>query len=105
MNVQEISKTSKENVWIWGEDIHTGAVVTIDSATFEVFDADASSVQGSAAATLSDNGTATPDIYGLVDCTAAGFTAEEYYEVLFIMTIGTEEISHSVHIKCVEKKS
>lgn len=106
MNVQEIAKTGKENVWIWGQDSHDEtATVTIDSATFEVFDSDGSSVQASASATISDNGTVTPDVYGLVDCTAAGFTSGNYYEVLFLVTIGSEVIPHSVHIKCVEKKT
>lgn len=105
MDVQCIAKTGKENVWIYAKDLHSGGNITIDSATFEVFDADGSSVQGSASATLADNGTATPDVYGLVDCTASGFTAGEYYEVQFLVTIGAEIFDHRVHIKCVEKKS
>jgi hypothetical protein len=99
---QYISKSGKEDVWIYGEDKHAGGNVTLTSATFQVFDKDKVSVQAQAAATLSDNGTATPDVYGLVDCTAAGFTDGEYYDVLFLITIGSEIHDFTAHIKCGE---
>jgi hypothetical protein len=104
MDIQKIAKTEKENVWVWGEDYHTGAAITIDSATFQVFDEDDSSVQASDDATIVDNSTVTPDVYGLVDCTAAGFTAEEYYEVRFTITIDSEVLTPAVPIKCIEKR-
>jgi hypothetical protein len=101
---QYISKSGKEDVWIYGEDQHTGSTVTITSATFQVFDKDGVSVQASASATLSDNGTATPDIYGLVDCTASGSTDGDYYDVLFLITIGSEIYDFTAHIKCGEEQ-
>jgi hypothetical protein len=104
MDVQEIAKTEKENVWVYAEDLHTGGSITIASATFQVFDVDDSSVQTSGNATIADNGTVTPDVYGLVDCTASGFTAGEYYEVRFTITIGSEVLTPAVPIKCVEKR-
>lgn len=100
---QYISKSGKENVWVYAEDLHTGGTVTLTSATFQVFDEDGTSVQASAAATLSDNGTATPDVYGLVDCTASGFSDGSYYDVLFLITITTEIYDYTVHIKCGEQ--
>lgn len=107
VKVQSIAKTEAQNVWIYAQDEHTGAVVTITSATFEVFDTDGVSVQDSASATLVDNGTATPDVKGLVDARESGFVAGEYYEVLFTVNIDSESevLTLARHIKCVEKKS
>ncbi len=105
VKVQNIAKTEAQDVWIYAQDEHTGAVITIASATFQVFDTDGVSVQDSVAATLVDNGTVTPDVKGLVDAREAGFTAGEYYEVLFTVNISSEVLTLARHIKCVEKKS
>jgi hypothetical protein len=64
--------------------------------TFEVFDADDSSVQASDDATIVDNGTATPDFYGLVDTTAAAFVVGSSYYARFTITIGTEILFYYV---------
>jgi hypothetical protein len=100
---QYIDKSGMENVYAYGWDDHTGGNVTLTSATFEVFDMDGASVQGVAAATISDNGTATPDIYGLVDCRTANFTDTEYYDVKYLITVGNEIYGYTVHIKCGEE--
>lgn len=105
VKVLDIAKTEAEDAWIYGQDEHTGGAVTIDSATFEVFDVAGVSVQASDTATIVDNGTATPDVKGLVDCRESGFTSGEYYEALFTVNIGNEVLTFTRHIKCVEKKS
>lgn len=86
---QVIKKNEVDAVFIEGWDDHTGADITIASATFEVFDSDGVSVQTSANATITDNGTATPDVSGLVDTTAAAFTVDSEYNVQFVITIGS----------------
>ena len=67
-----------------------GSVVTVSTYSFQVFDKDGNSVQGSATASISGNGTAAVEIYGLVDTTAAGFTAGSWYYVRFAYVIGAE---------------
>lgn len=94
----EIEKNAKENVWAYGWDAHTGADVTLTSVTFEVFDADDSSVQDSADATIVDNATETPDFYGLVDTTAVAFVAGSGYYVRFTITITPEVLFYDVWV-------
>ena len=102
--MQFMRKNSKENVWIEGWDDHEGGNATFDSATFEVFDSDDSSVQASAAATISDNGTPTPDIRGLVDTTTASFVASGAYKVEFVVEVGVETLRPVVPIKLTEER-
>lgn len=102
--MQQMRKNSKEKVWIEAWDDHGGDTVTIDSATFEVFDSDDSSVQTSAPATLTDNGTTTPDICGLVDTSVAAFVANGAYKVEYVVTIGDEEFRPVVPIKLTEER-
>lgn len=90
VGIQKITKNEKENVWAYAWDAHTSGNVTLTSVTFEVFDADDVSVQGSDDATIVDNGTPTPDIYGLVDTTDAAFVVGSSYYVRFTITIGSE---------------
>ena len=105
MATQQIRKNAKEDVYIQITNKHdTTATVTVASATFEVFDADGTSVQTSASATISDNTTLSPDVSGLIDTTDADFTANSWYEVVFVVTIGTEELHEVVQIECVEER-
>ena len=102
--MQHIRKNAKENVWIEGYDDHTAGTVTVASATFQVFDADDASVQASASATIADNTTTTPDVYGLVDTSVAAFVNGSAYKVEFVVTIGSEVYREVVPIKCVEDR-
>lgn len=86
-----IIKGEKVNIYCGAWDDHTGGIVTISSAVFEVFDAGHNSVQTSGEATIVDNGTVRPDVYGLVDTTQDAFTSGGYY-VLFTVIIGTETL-------------
>lgn len=86
---QVLKKNEVDGVHIELWDDHTGDSVTVDSATFEVFDSDDTTVQASANATITDNSTATPDISGEVDTTVAGFVVDDEYLVQFVVTIGT----------------
>jgi hypothetical protein len=65
-----------------------GGTMTITSPLFQVYDDADSSIQAEAAASLRNNGTATVEVYGLVDTTAAGFTDGEWVKVKFTITIG-----------------
>jgi len=104
MATQQIRKNAKEDVYIQVTNQHDPtASITVDSATFEVFDADGTSVQTSASATISDNSTISPDISGLVDTTDADFATNSWYEVVFVVTIGSEELHEVVHVEIVEE--
>lgn len=86
---QVLKKNEVDGIHIESWDDHTGASITIASATFEVFDLDGTTVQASASATITDNSSATPDISGEVDTTVAGFVVGSDYYVQFVVTIGT----------------
>jgi len=97
----EISPNASKYVGVFGEDNWVEAAnVTISTATFEVFDSDGESVQGSASATIADNGTPTPDIYGLVD--GSNLTLGQRYEVAFLITVGSEIYEIKRHVYCQE---
>ena len=103
MAIQQIRKNAIEDVYITATNKHSpGTSVTVASATFQVYDADGTSVQAVASATITDNSTVSPDINGLVDTSVSGFTANEWYEVVFIVTIGSEEYHEVVSVECVE---
>jgi len=105
MATQQIRKNGKEDVYITVTNRHDPtATVTVASATFEVFDADGTSVQAVASATITDNSTVSPDISGLVDTSVVAFTANSWYEVVILVTIGTEILSEVVQVECVEEK-
>jgi len=105
MAEQNIKKNAKEDVWITVRNRHTpGQTVTVASASFSVNDSDGTSVQGSASATITDNSTLTPDVSGLVDTSAAAFVAASWYEVIFVVTIGSEEFHEVVWVECVEDR-
>lgn len=70
-----------------------GGLVTIASQIFEVFDKDGASIQDESPASINGNGTASVEIYGLVDATADGFTVGSGYYVQFIFTIGSEQLT------------
>lgn len=82
----------------------TGAVVTIASATFEVFDSTESSVQESGVATVGDNSTVSPDIYGLVNTSVEAFVIGDSYKIKITYIISTETLIDTVDIKIVETK-
>lgn len=67
-----------------------GSTVTISTYTYEVFDADDTSVQASATAGIANNGTATVELYGNVDTTAAVFVVGSSFYVLYTYVIGSE---------------
>ena len=69
-----------------------GGTATVSTYTFEVFDKDDTSVQASATASISGNGTAEVKIYGLVDTTDDGFVVGSSYYVLFTYIIGSETL-------------
>jgi len=98
--METIIKNGKENIWITVNE-RDGGTVTVTSATFQVFDSSDTSVQASASATIADNSTASPDIYGLVDTSVAGFVACNTYYVLFLVTIGTEVLPFERAFKVV----
>ena len=102
--MQFMRKGSIENVWIEGWDDHNGGNVSFDSATFEVFDSDDVSVQPVGAATISNNGTPTPDINGLVDTTTGSFVANGAYKVEFVVAMGSERLRPVVPIKLTEER-
>jgi len=105
MAEQNIRKNAKEDVYITVRNRHTpGQTVTVVSATFSVNDADGTEVQASASATITDNSTLTPDVSGLVDTSVAAFVATSWYEVIFVVTIGSEELHEVVWIQCVEDR-
>jgi hypothetical protein len=95
-----INKNEKKDAYISVKDKHAGGNVTVASATFEVFDMIGVSKQGSASATIGDNGTATPDIYGLVDATAGAIVAGVDHEIVFTVTIGTQIFQHRKQMYC-----
>lgn len=67
-----------------------GAVLTVATAVFEVFDTAGASVQAEGNATITNNGTATVTLSGEVDSTDAGFVIDSDYELLFTYTIGSQ---------------
>lgn len=67
-----------------------GAVLTVATAVFEVFDLAGASVQAVGNATITNNGTALVTLSGLITSTAAGFVINSDYEILFTYTIGTQ---------------
>ena len=75
------------------DNIDPTNTVTVDSATFEVFDSDDASIQASGSATIGDNISTTVDVYGLVNTTAAaGDTSwddQGSYYVKFTIVIGS----------------
>lgn len=99
--IQKIEKDSKQNIWAFAWDAHTGGDVTISSVTFKVFDADDASVQASDTATIVDNATATPDFYGLVDSTDAAFVVGSSYYVRFTITVTPEVMFYDVWFEII----
>jgi hypothetical protein len=87
---QVVKKNEEEKIWIETWDDHKGEDVTVSSAIFQVFDSVGVSVQASANATIVDNDTKTPDIYGLVDTTDDAFVVGDSYKVRFVVTIGDD---------------
>ena len=85
----ELEKTEIKDVWIEVTE-RDGGTVTVSTYTFEVFDKDATSVQASATASISGNGTVEVKIYGLVDTTDDGFVVKSSYYVRFTYIIGSE---------------
>ena len=69
-----------------------GSTVTISTYTYEVFDADGTSVQASATAGIANNGTAAVELYGNVDTSAAAFVVGSSYYVLYTYVIGSETL-------------
>ncbi len=67
-----------------------GAVLTVATAVYEVFDLAGASVQAEGNATITDNGTALVILSGLITTTAAAFVINSDYEILFTYTIGTQ---------------
>lgn len=94
----KFDKGEKKNIWIEVSE-RDGATVTIDSATFEVFDDAGASVQASDIADIDG-----AKIYGLVDTTTDKFTAGESYEVKFTFIIGSETYIDKVAIKLEETR-
>jgi len=94
----KFDKGEIKHVWIEVSE-RDDAAVTIDSATFQVFDEDGVSVQASD--TASTDGA---KIYGLVDTSVAGFVAGESYEVKFTFIIGSETYIDKVAIKLEETR-
>lgn len=97
------TKTENKNAWIEIDD-RDGEIVTITSPTFDVVDDSDVVVQGSTAASLSDNGTVLARIFGLIDATQSGFVAGSAYKVRFTYTIGTERYQSVLPIKIRERK-
>ncbi len=93
---QVIKKNEVEKVWIETWDDHKGEDVTVSSATFQVFDSDGVSVQVSANATIVDNTTETPDMYGPVDTTVAAFVVGNRYAVRFVVTFSDGDVKRPV---------
>ena len=67
-----------------------GAVLTVATAVYQVFDLAGASVQAQDDATITDNGTALVVLSGLITTTAAGFVIDSDYEILFTYTIGAQ---------------
>lgn len=95
------NKNEKSDVWNLVEE-RDGGTVTFTTYTFEVFDMDDVSVQASATASLSGDGTATAYIYGLVDTTDSGFVEGSQYQVKFLYNIGSEDIIDIILIQIIE---
>lgn len=89
--MESIIKNAIEDFYCYVDE-RDGGTVDVSSATYEVFDSDDVSVQASASASIEDNGTATPDIYGSVDTTASDFVACNTYYVLFSVTMSDGQV-------------
>lgn len=105
MAEQAIRKNAIEDVYITVTNKHTPtSTVTVASASFSVNDVDGTVAQASASATITDNSTVSPDISGLIDTSASGFAADSWYEVIFVVTIGSEKLHEVVWVHCVEDR-
>lgn len=89
-----INKNETKKAYISAKDDHKGESVTITSATYEVFDLDGTSIKASASATIVDNSTTTPDVYGEINATGAAFVAGTEYEIIFTVIINGETYQH-----------
>jgi len=98
MSFVYFEKNEIKPVWITVYE-RDGATVTVATADFEVFDTAGASKQASASATITDNGTATPDISGVVDTSVAAFTAGSTYKVQFTVVIGTNTYIRNRYIR------
>ena len=85
-------------VWIQVEERDAG-VVTVASATFEVFAASGASVQASADAAITNNGTIAVTLSGLVDTSTANFISGATYEVKFTYQIDSETYIDAVSLR------
>lgn len=96
----KFDKGEKKNIWIEvAERDGSSFTITQTGTIFEVFDDTGSSVQASAAATVSGT-----KIYGLVDTTTDKFTAGESYEATLTFIIGSETYIDKVAIKLEETR-
>jgi hypothetical protein len=75
-----------------------GSTVGIDATTttFEVKDSDDNVTQASALATVADDDTTSPDVYGFVDTTTGTWTVGTDYRVIFTITFDDGEIDKPI---------
>jgi len=91
-------KDEIKDVWIEVTD-RDAESITISAATFEVFTTADVSIQAVSAASINDNTTISPDVYGLVDTTTTSFSSCNTYYVLFSITIGSEIYKYKAPFK------
>ena len=80
-----------------------GAVLTVATAVYEVFDTAGTSVQAETNATITNNGTALVTLSGIVTTTAAGFVIHSDYDILFTYTIGSQTKLHRLDLHIGEE--
>lgn len=88
--MEECIKNEKKDSRIEVTASDGSSTVTVSSYVFQVYDADDTSVQAEATASISGNGTATVELYGLVDTTDDAFVVGSSYYVLYTYVIGSE---------------
>ncbi len=103
MSMVSIDNNEIKNVWIEIRERDAGTV-TVASQTFAVLNSSDATVQASANASISNNGTAAVQIFGLVDASTATLAAGSSYKVKFTYTIGQETYIDTVPIKVVETR-
>ena len=70
-----------------------GSTVGIATATFLVRDPDGTATQASGNATIADDNTVSPDVYGFVDTTVGTWNIGTHYRVIFTVTFDDGEIN------------
>lgn len=86
------------------DDRTAGATVTVASATYVPLNSSGATLQASANATMTNNGTALVTIAGSVDTTTATFTDDLAFEVKFTYVIGAQTLIEHVHCLMTETK-